>query len=82
MVQVKQLQHLAVKRVIKRVEQGGHYIPEDTVRRRYYAGIKNLITHYLPLAERALILDNSLTLRKAPIKIGLESRMKEPHVKG
>lgn len=51
---------LAVKRVAKRVEQGGHHIPEDTIRRRYYAGIKNLITHYLPLVDRALILDNSI----------------------
>jgi len=31
---------LAVKRVAKRVEQGGHNIPQDTIRRRYYAGIK------------------------------------------
>ncbi len=51
---------LAVKRVAKRVEQGGHHIPENTVRRRYYAGIKNLIIHYLPLVDRALILDNSV----------------------
>ena len=51
---------LAVKRVAKRVEQGGHHIPEDTVRRRYYLGIKNLITHYLPLVDRGLILDNSI----------------------
>lgn len=51
---------LAVKRVAKRVEQGGHHIPEDTIRRRYYTGIKNLIIHYLPLVNRALILDNSI----------------------
>lgn len=51
---------LAVKRVAQRVEQGGHHIPEDTIRRRYYSGIKNLITHYLPLANKALILDNSI----------------------
>lgn len=51
---------LAIKRVAKRVEQGGHHIPEETVRRRYYLGIKNLIIHYLPLVDRALILDNSV----------------------
>lgn len=50
---------LAVRRVAKRVEQGGHHIPEDTIRRRYYTGIKNLIIHYLPLADKALILNNS-----------------------
>jgi len=51
---------LAVKRVAKRVEQGGHHIPEDTIRRRYYAGLKNLIKHYLPLCDSALVLDNSI----------------------
>lgn len=49
----------AVKRVAQRVKQGGHYVPEESVIRRYYAGIKNLIRHYLPLADEAFILDNS-----------------------
>lgn len=51
---------LAVQRVAHRVEQGGHYIPEGTIRRRYYAGIKNLIKYYLPLSDTAIILDNSI----------------------
>lgn len=51
---------LAVMRVAKRVSLGGHNIPEDSVRRRYYAGLKNLINYYLPLSDSALILDNSL----------------------
>lgn len=51
---------LAVKRVAKRVEQGGHYVQEDIIRRRYYTGIKNLIIYYLPLVDRAFILDNSV----------------------
>lgn len=49
----------AVKRVAQRVKQGGHNIPEKTVIRRYYLGIKNLILHYLPLVDEALIMDNS-----------------------
>ena len=49
----------AVKRVAQRVKQGGHHVPEDSIVRRYYAGIKNLIVHYLPLADEALIIDNS-----------------------
>jgi predicted ABC-type ATPase len=52
---------LAVERVAKRVEQGGHFIPEDTVRRRYILGIKNLLKHYLPLAHRIVVLDNSVS---------------------
>lgn len=51
---------LAIERVATRVKQGGHNIPEDMIRRRYFAGIKNLVKHYLPLANRALILDNSI----------------------
>lgn len=51
---------LAVQRVAHRVEQGGHHIPENTIRRRYYAGLKNLIKYYLPLCDSALILDNSI----------------------
>ena len=42
-----------------RVIHGGHHIPDETVRRRYYLGVKNLLKHYLPLADFALILDNS-----------------------
>lgn len=51
---------LAVKRVAKRVSLGGHNIPEDTIRRRYYAGLKNLIKYYLTLSDSVLVLDNSL----------------------
>jgi len=49
----------AIRRVRNRVIHGGHFVPDETVRRRYYAGIKNLLRHYLPLADFALILDNS-----------------------
>ena len=51
--------HQAIQRVAKRVSQGGHYISPETVERRYYAGLKNLLHHYLPLVDIALILDNS-----------------------
>ncbi len=49
----------AIRRVAQRVKQGGHHVPEDSIVRRYYAGIKNLVFHYLPLADEAFILDNS-----------------------
>lgn len=51
---------LAIRRVAKRVAQGGHNIPENTIRRRYYTGLKNLIKYYLPLSDSAIILDNSI----------------------
>ncbi|HUD02135.1 MAG TPA: AAA family ATPase [Rhabdochlamydiaceae bacterium] len=50
----------AIKRVRNRVIHGGHHVPEETIRRRYYAGLKNLLRCYLPLADFALILDNSM----------------------
>jgi predicted ABC-type ATPase len=49
----------AVKRVAQRVKQGGHDIPEETVKRRYYLGLKNLLIHYLPIADIANIMNNS-----------------------
>lgn len=60
---------LAVKRVAKRVSLGGHNIPEDTVRRRYFVGLKNLVKLYLPLSDSALILDNSLNEENKVIAI-------------
>ena len=49
----------AIKRVALRVKQGGHNIPEEDIRRRYFRGIKNLIGLYLPLANTAIVVDNS-----------------------
>ncbi|NGX60347.1 MAG: hypothetical protein KR126chlam3_01520 [Chlamydiae bacterium] len=54
----------AVQRVAQRVKQGGHHVPEETIIRRYYAGIKNLMTLYLPLADVAIIVNNSAKERK------------------
>lgn len=51
---------LAVKRVAHRKAQGGHHIPEDTIRRRYKLGLKNVISVYLPIADNAIIMNNSL----------------------
>jgi len=41
---------LAVARVADRVQQGGHDVPEETVRRRYAAGIQNFASLYRPIA--------------------------------
>ena len=54
---------LAVRRVAQRVRQGGHHIPRETVIRRYAAGLRNLRHIYLPLADAALIYDNSEATR-------------------
>jgi predicted ABC-type ATPase len=50
---------IAIDRVKGRVEQGGHSIPEETIRRRYQSGIKNLITFYIDLCDNVVIYDNT-----------------------
>ena len=43
----------------QRVKQGGHHVPDKDIVRRYYTGLKHLLTHYLPLADNVLVMDNS-----------------------
>lgn len=49
----------ALARVARRVRTGGHGVPDDVVIRRYSAGLRNMRHLYLPLADIALIYDNS-----------------------
>lgn len=49
----------SIERVAERVRLGGHSIPEETIRRRYHAGVKNLFEHYVPLADFWEIYDNT-----------------------
>ena len=50
---------LAVERVRARVAAGGHYIPEETVRRRYRVGISYFFKDYAPICDRWILADNS-----------------------
>lgn len=50
---------LAVLRVAERVKQGGHNIPEDTIKRRYEKGLRNFFSLYQPIADRWFFYDNS-----------------------
>lgn len=50
---------LAISRVKSRVAAGGHNIPEDVVRRRYYMGLNYLFGTYIPLCDRWVLADNS-----------------------
>jgi predicted ABC-type ATPase len=49
----------ALKRVARRVREGGHSVAQDIVRRRYVAGLRNLPNLYLPLVDVGVIFDNS-----------------------
>jgi predicted ABC-type ATPase len=51
---------LAVLRVADRVRMGGHNVPEETIRRRYRAGLANFFRLYRPLASNWEIADNSI----------------------
>ena len=55
---------LAVKRVAERVSKGGHDIPQDIIRRRYVAGINNLLKLFMPIVNYWAIFDNSETPRR------------------
>jgi predicted ABC-type ATPase len=58
---------LAVSRVAERVKMGGHFVPDDTVRRRFVAGLRNFFQLYKPLADSWQIYDNTLTGNLIPI---------------
>ncbi len=49
---------LAIQRVRTRVEEGGHDIPEDVIRRRYYGSICNFFTAYQKIATNWFLYDN------------------------
>lgn len=50
---------LAISRVADRVRMGGHSIPEETIRRRYEAGLSNFFNLYSPIANSWHFYDNS-----------------------
>jgi len=49
---------LAIDRIKKRVEKGGHHIPDNIVKRRYKRGLENLFSIFIPLCDYWLIIDN------------------------
>ena len=57
---------LAVLRVAGRVEQGGHNIPEETIRRRYRQGIANFAKLYVPIVDSWMVFDGA---ESPPIEI-------------
>ena len=50
---------LALSRVAERVRQGGHHVPDDVVRRRYFGGRENLETLYKAIVDEWTLYDNS-----------------------
>jgi predicted ABC-type ATPase len=50
---------LAITRVALRVEAGGHFVPDDTIRQRYARSVRNFFDLYRPLADWWEVYDNS-----------------------
>ena len=58
---------LAVSRVQERIKMGGHSVPEQTIRRRYDAGLKNFFQLYKPISHSWQLYDNSNLNELSPI---------------
>lgn len=42
---------MAIRRIAHRVKNGGHYVPDDIVIRRYYRGLNNLKNIFIPIVD-------------------------------
>jgi predicted ABC-type ATPase len=71
---------LAVSRVAERVRLGGHFVPEETIRRRYRAGLCNFFSLYEPIADSWQMYDNTDIGNLMPIasKINNKLEMQNP----
>ncbi len=50
----------AIDRVTERVKQGGHFIPDAVVKRRFESGLRNFHDVYKPLVDAWTHIDNSI----------------------
>lgn len=50
---------VAVARVAMRVREGGHFIPEDVIRRRYVGGLRQFFGAYAQVVDKWSFFDNS-----------------------
>jgi predicted ABC-type ATPase len=62
---------IAIARVAERVRHGGHHVPEETIRRRYDAGLSNFFRLYQPMTTSWQFCDNSSVSGPDPIASGL-----------
>lgn len=69
--------NLAIERVRKRVESGGHNIPNEVIRRRYVMGLKYFFEIYKPVVDRWVLADNS----KSPFVVVAEGNKENSYIK-
>jgi predicted ABC-type ATPase len=48
----------AIARVASRVRLGGHNVPDEDIKRRFDAGIRNFFQSYLPVVTTGKVFDN------------------------
>lgn len=49
---------MAIERVAKRVSEGGHNIPTETIIRRYWLGLQNFFQIFAPIVDSWMFFDN------------------------
>lgn len=49
----------AIESVQNRVRSGGHDIPEEVIKRRYYMGLEYLLKYYIPICDHWILADNT-----------------------
>lgn len=49
---------MAVMRVAKRVSEGGHNIPTETIYRRYWLGLQNFFNIFITIVDSWMFFDN------------------------
>ena len=67
----------AVERVARRVAEGGHNVPPEVVRRRYYRGMRYLTSLYTSLCDYWVIYDNSSVEGVKKIAYGTKDEIRE-----
>lgn len=50
---------IAISRIKARVAAGGHNIPDDVVRRRYYTGLRYFFDEYCQMSDKWILADNT-----------------------
>lgn len=69
---------MAIERVRRRVASGGHDIPDEVIKRRYYMGLDYLFNHYIPAVDHWILADNTI----APFKVVAQGdRDSEPTIR-
>jgi predicted ABC-type ATPase len=68
---------MCVNRVRERKSLGGHFVPSETIHRRYHAGIRNFFELYTPIADRWKFFDNTM---KPRVLIASETEISNPEL--